>query len=212
MQEENRQRESRHVNPAPSKLIRIPFAAAPVFLVLYGVAHLIDGLDGTYGPGIAWTVGHVMFLCGLLTFGLVILGLHQRVSGGTSKRRLVAGLAVAVGLLGLIVFVRVAVIDIITGLRAANYADMSSISSQLNAYPSASLEPYYNIGPLLFQLGMLTLMLQLAILKPRRLPWWSPVLLLLGFLLLGFNLSLLLPGAILVGGALMPLALSKNQR
>ena len=97
-----------------------------------------------------------------------------------------------------------AVIDIITGLRAANNAAMGAISTQLNSYPFPSLAPFYNIGPLLFQLGLLVLMLQLAVLKPRQIPWWSPLLLLAGFLLLGFDLNLLPIGAIVIGVALMP--------
>lgn len=67
------------------------------------------------------------------------------------------------------------------------------------------LIPFYNFGPLFFQLGLLILMLQLAILKPRQLPWWSPLVLLGGFLLLGFDIDLLIPGAILIGLAFMPL-------
>lgn len=190
------------------RTIRASFIAAPVFLILYGIARLLDGLDGNYGPGIAWTVGHIMFLLGLLTFGLVIIGLYQRVDGGTSRRRFISGLAAILGLIGLLVFVRVALIDIITGLRATDHTAMRVISNQLNAYPNAMLLPASNLGPLFFQVGLLILMLQLAILTPRQIPWWSPVTLLLGFLMLGFNLNLLLPGAILIGVALLPLSLT----
>jgi len=187
--------------------LQTPFAMAPIFLVLYGVAHMIDGLDGNYGPGIAWTLGHIMFLSGMLTFALVLVGLHRRIGQDTAKHKLIAGLALVCGLIGLSVFVRVIIIDIITGLRAGDHADMASISARLNAYPSAGLERYYNVGPLLFQLGMLTLMIQMVVL--HRLPWWGPVLLLAGFLLLGFNLNLLVPGALLIGCALMPLTAGK---
>ena len=106
----------------------------------------------------------------------------------------------------MVVFIRVPVIDIVTGLRAHDHAAMDLISSQLNAYPSARITPSFNLGPLLFQLGLLALMLRLAVSKPRRLPWWSPISLLVGFLVLGFNLDLLPIGAILIGIALMPLA------
>lgn len=198
-------------NKTPRVVLRIPFIAAPAFLVLYGIAHFIDGLDDTYGPGLAWTIGHIMFLCALLTFGWVILRLRRIVNDSASKHKFIARPAAIVGLVGLAVFVRVAVIDTISGLLAANHPALGSLQNKLSAYPSAALESYFNIGPLLFQLGMLTLMIQLALLKPRRLPWWSPILLFSGFLMLGFDLNLLVPGALLIGCALMPLALSENK-
>ena len=188
-----------------SPVIRGSFVAAPAFLLLYAVAHWVDGLDGAYGPGLAWTVGHVMFLLGLLAFGGVIVGLFARASNGAPPRKLIAAIAALAGLAGLIVFIRVPMIDIITGLSANDHAAMGAISSRLNAYPSAAIAPLFNLGPLLFQLGLLGLMLQLAVWRPRRLPWWSPIFLLAGFLALGFSLDLLPAGAILIGIALMPL-------
>ena len=184
------------------RLIKISFVAAPAFLFLYGIAHAIDGLDGNYGPGLAWTVGHIMFLCALVMFGVVIVGLYSRIQGGTMWRTVIARCALVVSLIGLITFIQSPIVDIIAGLRAPDHAAMGALQSQLNSYPNTPVSPYYNFGPLLFQLGLLVLMLQLAILKPRQIPWWSPAMLLLGFLVLGFDLDLLPLGAILVGIAL----------
>jgi hypothetical protein len=180
------------------------FVIAPAFLFLYGIAHFVDGLDGSYGPGFAWTVGHLMFLCALIMFGAIIVELWRRVAA-VDGNRFLAGSATAIGIIGLAIFVRIAVIDIITGLRASDHAAMGAISSQLNNYPLPSLVPFYNVGPLLFQIGLLVLMLQLVVSKPRQLPWWSPIVLLGGFLLLGFDINLLIPGAILIGLAFVPL-------
>ena len=117
----------------------------------------------------------------------------------------VALIAMTVGLIGLAVFVRIAVIDIVAGLRATDsVAQRAEISGQLNDYPFSSLVPFYDLGPLLFQLGLLTLMLQLTVLRPRQLPWWSPLMLFGGFLLLGFDIDLLIPGAILINLAFIP--------
>ena len=185
--------------------MRLSFIAAPVLLFLYGIARFVDGLDGVYGPGIAWTLGHVMFFLALVIFSLVIVGLYFRIGNSSRIGRLVAGLAASAGLIGLIFFARIAMIDIITGLRAPDHAAMSVISSQLNAYPDTPLRVLYNFGPFLFQIGLLMLMLQLAILRPHKLPWWSPALLSLGFLILGFNTKFLIPGAILIGFSLIPL-------
>src|SRR5215469_10329686 len=109
-------------NSALRASIVTPFVAAPAFLALYGIAHLIDGLDGKYGPGIAWTVGHIMFMAAMLTFGLVAVRLYQRVGLRTSKHQFIARLALALALIGTAVFIRVITIDIITGLLAANNA------------------------------------------------------------------------------------------
>ena len=186
-------------------LIRISFIAAPVFLFFYGIAYLFDGLDGSYGPGIAWTVGHIMFLFGLVMFGFVIIGLYLWIERKTMWRKVLARCAMIIGLVGLITFIRSPIIDIVAGLRAPDQAAMSALQSKLNSYPNTPLSLYYNFGPLFFQLGLLVLMVQLAAQKPRQLPWWSPVVLLFGFLVLGFDLNLLLLGAILIGIALMPL-------
>lgn len=199
-------------NKTSGTRISTPFLAVPVFLILYGIVRFIDGHDGTYGPGIAWTIGHIMFLCALLTLGLVIMELRRRNSAGSSRDRIIARLAAVVSLIGLVAFVRIAAIDLISGLLAANHSAMSTLQSQLTAYPNASLKPYLNIGPLLFQLGILALMIQLALLKPHRLPWWSPALLFVGFLVLGLNLKLLIPGAVLIGFALIPLSSSRVRK
>jgi hypothetical protein len=67
------------------------------------------------------------------------------------------------------------------------------------------LVPFYKFGPLLFQAGLLILMLELAVLQPSRLPWWSLISLFSGFLLLGFNLGMLPLSAVLIGIAFVPL-------
>ena len=62
------------------------------------------------------------------------------------------------------------------------------------------------IGPLSFQLGVLTLLVILATARPRRLPFWSPLLVLLGFGMFAVSLDLIPIGALLVLAGLAPLA------
>jgi hypothetical protein len=59
------------------------------------------------------------------------------------------------------------------------------------------------VGPALFQLGLLTLLVREA--AQRRLPAWSPLLVLLGFVAIPISLDLLPLAAILVGAGLLPL-------
>ena len=41
---------------------RIAFIAAPLLVLAYGVIRILDGLDGSRGPGLAWTSGHIAFM------------------------------------------------------------------------------------------------------------------------------------------------------
>jgi hypothetical protein len=194
----------------PTGFIGWSFFAAPMLLFFYGIAHWADGRDGSYGPGLAWTLGHILFLLGLVMFIPVILGLWLWLDRTGLGRRFAANLSAVLAIIGLVIFIRVPIIDILSGLLAQNQTAMGEVSTRLNSYPFAGLGFLYNFGPLLFQLGLLALMLQLAILKPRRLPWWSPALLLLGFLMLGFNLNLLPVGAIIIGCAFTQILFVKN--
>lgn len=60
------------------------------------------------------------------------------------------------------------------------------------------------IGPLLFQLGTLTLLVLLVVVRPRRLRVWSPVVVFGGFLLLAVKLDLISIGALLILAGLTP--------
>ena len=62
------------------------------------------------------------------------------------------------------------------------------------------------LGPLLFQVGVLTLLIMMVTARPRRLPIWSPLLVLVGFLLFAANLDLIPIGALLILAGLRPLA------
>jgi hypothetical protein len=196
-------------NNMAMRLLHTSLVAAPTFLFVYGITHIVDGLDGSYGPGFAWTLGHIMFLCAFILFGFVIMGLSLRTKNGNSFRKFVTWLAVIVGMAGVLDFIRVAIIDIIVGFRAPDHASMSAISRQLNSYPSTSLAPLYNIGPILFQLGLIIITLQLIVTKPRQLSWWSLGSLILGFLLLATSLDLLPLAAILIGLAFYPVFASR---
>ena len=68
------------------------------------------------------------------------------------------------------------------------------------------------VGPLLFQVGTLALLTILASVRPRRLPAWSPVLVLAGFLMFAVNLDLIPVGALLVLAGLSPVAREPQAR
>jgi hypothetical protein len=84
---------------------------------------------------LAWTVGHLLFLTGLLLFAPVLLGLYHLVPTTSRARRLAALVTVTVAGVGLLVFVRVALIDLVVGLRAADHQAMDTLYGQIGDFP-----------------------------------------------------------------------------
>ncbi|GAA2455463.1 hypothetical protein GCM10010191_88350 [Actinomadura vinacea] len=193
-------------------LTRFAFHAAPACMLAYGVARLLDGLDGQHGPGPAWTIGHVFFLAALLLFGGVIVGLYRCVpaAAGAGPRthgrhagraprpgRPIAAAAAAVGLAGLLAFIRIAVIDVIVGLRAADAAEKRALARRYADVPALP-KVLYEIGPVFFEVGLLALLLHLALGRPQRVSWWSLSLIAVGLIALILELDLLPVSAALV--------------
>ncbi|RKR92167.1 hypothetical protein BDK92_6601 [Micromonospora pisi] len=169
--------------------VRIPAVLASALLFLYGVLRLVDGLDGDHGPGPAWNLGHAFFLVAFVALGILTIGLRQVAPAVTVRTRLLANLATVAGLFGVACFLWVILGDLFAGLRDA----------------APLPDPLEMIGPILFQLGILTLLTMLVTTRPRRLPAWSPVLVFTGFLSIGVNLDLLPVGALLILAGLAPL-------
>ncbi|MEU8340487.1 hypothetical protein SAMN05443665_1002215 [Actinomadura meyerae] len=187
---------------------RIAFHLAPALMLAYGVVRLIDGRDGQHGPGPAWTVGHVLFLGSLLLYGGVIAGVYGRIraaSGGTASR-VAAGVTTVLATLGLVTFVRVAIIDIVVGLRAADPVAKSMLSDRYADVPAVLPQALYEIGPVFFMLGLVALLVQFAATTPGRkaVAALSPVLVALGFVAIMLDLNLLPAGAALIWIALVP--------
>lgn len=180
--------------------------AAPALMFGYGVVRLIDGLDGEYGPGPAWTIGHLLFLAGLVLFGCVVVRLRSLVPTTTTARKVTASVAMVLALAGIVAFVRVIILDLMVGFQAADNAEMDVIRDDIGNVPGILPEAVWDLGPLLFEVGLISLTIQLAVLHPRRLAAWSPVLIVIGFVCIMINLNLLPAGAALFGLALSPVA------
>jgi hypothetical protein len=181
---------------------RIAYLAAPVLIAAYGVVRLIDGLDGSHGPGPAWTIGHVLFGIGLLLFVPVLLGLR----GALDRGRALGTAAVVLGVLGLVAFVRTVVIDVLAGVGSVDRAAMSVKYARYNGFPGGLSDSANDIlaavGPSLFGVGLLILLIQHTV--QRRLAWWSPVLGVAGFIVMSASLDLLSLGALSLLIALVP--------
>jgi hypothetical protein len=175
------------MTPTPL-FVRFCALGAPAFLFLYGILRWIDGADGDHGPGVAWNVGHTLFFVAFVLLGILAAGAPRLVPSLAPRQRAFAGVAAAGALSGAACFLWVTLGDLFPGLR-----DRAPLPGTLET-----------AGPLLFQIGALTLLIQLAV--GRRLPASSPVLVFLGFLAIGVNLDLLPLGAALIGVGLAPVA------
>ncbi len=168
-------------------LVRFAALTGPVLMLLYGLLRLIDGLDGSHGSEPYWSIGHAFFFLAIVLFGVLAVGLFRLVP---AQGRVVAAVAMVAALFGAVCFLWV-----ITGDLFADFHDAAPLP-----------DPLMLLGPLLFELGVLTLLTILAAVRPRRLRSWSPLLVLVGFVLLSLNLDLLPAAAVLVLAGLAPIA------
>ena len=147
---------------------RTAFVAAPVLTFTYGVIRILDGLDGSRGPGLAWTTGHLAFIGALVFFAMTFHEIRRLAGRG----RLATGL-VAAGYIGITTLITQFTIDLVVGFRSADHAAMSVMFDQVQSVPGVQ-QVVYGSGPLLFFVAQIGLVLQLAI--QRRVKAWMPVL------------------------------------
>jgi len=183
------------------------FVAAPLLFIAYGIVRWIDGADGDHGPGLAWTIGHLLFLAGFALYAVALFALR----GLLVRAREVSLVALVAGLVGVAAFLRVIVIDLIVGFRADDHAAMSVIGDEYDRWPGdlGLYDALYTVGPVLFLAGLLTLAILLT--RERRLPIWSPLLLVLGFITITINLDLIPLGGAFLLVALLPLELADRK-
>lgn len=177
-------------------LLKVAAVTAPLCLFVYGIFRLVDGMDGDHGPGLAWDLGHMFFLLAFVLLGVLIVNMRRIASGASRARRVVANAATVVGLAGVTAFLWVILGDLFSELK--EHAPLPDL--------------LYEAGPLLFQLGLITLLIQLATCRPRQLPIWSPFVVFFGFVPIAINLDLLPLGAVVILCGLAPLLRQSQQK
>jgi hypothetical protein len=185
------------VLPSPIGSPQLHRLAAPALLGVYGLVRLIPG---SRQPGLGWTAGHLALLAGLLLFGGLLHVLHR-----TARERgpVAALLGYGTALVGLCCSLGQIGIDLYTGVVCGTRAEQDHLFAQIQGHPGV-LPAFYQVGPLLFYVGLLALLTTLAV--RRRLPWWSPVAMVAGTVLMAASLDLMTLGAALYALALLPLA------
>lgn len=177
---------------------RPAFIFAPVLVMTYGIIRLVDGLDGTRGPGPAWTIGHLAFLGALVAF-ISAFWQMRRLAGG----RVLATVSAAAGTFGALALITQFSIDLTAGFQATDNYDMSMIIQQVRTLPGIS-QLAYDFGPYAFYLGQLVLVVLLAV--RRRVKLWTPVLVLADLATPFIDKDLIPLGATLLLVSFLPLA------
>ncbi|WP_158849960.1 hypothetical protein [Saccharothrix deserti] len=175
---------------------RPAFIAAPLLVLVYGVVRIIDGFDGVKGPGPAWTTGHLAFM-GALALFVAIFGQMREMIGPRAR---VTALIATLGALAL--FGQFSV-DVVAGFLAGDHAEMAAISQDVRSLPGVSLA-FYDLGPYLFYIGQLVLVVQLALHRHARV--WTPVLVLADLAMPFVDKDLIPLGAVLLLVSFLPLA------
>jgi hypothetical protein len=181
--------------------MRYAYLGGPLLVVAYGVTRLIDGLDGTKGPGPAWIIGHLFFLAGLAVFGVIMVALSRERPAWATAAAMVAGVA------GAMAMARVVVVDIVVAWNATDRAEMDRTYPEYDDFPGLPAgwgHVIDEVGGVLFPLGFTVLLVLLVV--GRRLPWWSPVVGVAGFATILVTLDLLPLAGVLLLVALLPLA------
>ena len=178
-------------------LTKVSFIAAPALMAGYGIVRLASDHRS---PGLGWTVGHLLMLAALILFAWVIAGLRRAGAG------IAANIFAVISYVGLAASIVQIGLDIVVGLISADAAEKSRHFDQIQAVPGV-LPLVYTVVPLFFHLGTVALAIAAATAGPRRAPWWTPVLILLGTATAGVNLDYIPVAGLLYAIALTPLAL-----
>jgi hypothetical protein len=180
----------------PFMSFRFSLVAAPLLILAYGVLRILDGLDGSRGPGFAWTSGHLAFMAALVLFVQIFWRLRAM-----AGRDVLSTASAAVGTVGVVTLLGQFGVDIVVGFAAADHAAMTPLFEQVRSVPG--MQPVlYDVGPYLFYLAQLVLVGQLAAM--RRVRAWLPVLV-LAYLVLPIADKDLMPlGAVFLLVAFLP--------
>src|SRR3712207_2275628 len=133
------------VQQAPG-MTRFTALVAPALMLFYGVTRFFDGLDGDRGDGWLWDAGHIAFFAAIVLFAILGEALRRRYPG------VLTTVAEAATVFGAACFLWVITGDL--------YEAWPALPSLLEM-----------VGPALFQVGLLTLLIRAAI--AHRIPAWS---------------------------------------
>lgn len=164
-----------------ARAMRMASWVVPVALLVYAICRWLDGRNGSHGPGVWWSVGHVAFLMTWLAFAVLAVLMAVQLSVTYAAYWAIAGAC----LIGIAAFAWVTVTDL--------FPDVAELPDPLRA-----------LGPLLFLIGFCVLLGATARRDEHRRWVLYPVLTVAAVVAVAVNLSLLLVTAALFVPALAP--------
>ncbi|GII57985.1 hypothetical protein Pth03_63740 [Planotetraspora thailandica] len=177
---------------------RVAFVAAPLLVLAYGVIRILDGLDGSRGPGLAWTTGHLAFVAAMLLFVSTFVQM-RRMAGRTT----LSTVSATAGILGIAALITQFTIDMVVGFMSPDHAHMGELFERIQSVPGVLILVYTGV-PLLFYVGQLAIVVQLA--AQGRVKAWTPLLVLLDLVLPLVDKDLIPIGALCLLASFAPLA------
>lgn len=154
--------------PRNSRLTGYAAVGAPALMALYGGIRLVPG---SRQPGLGWTAGHTAMFAGLLLFVPVLLALRALLAPrGTTAGKLAANAALGTAFAGLLASLVQIGIDLYVGVVSATKEEQSRLFGRVQDLPGV-LPAVYQVGPLLFYVGLLALLVAASVGAGRTLRW-----------------------------------------
>lgn len=168
-----------------SATVRHAALDAPLLLLAYGLLRLVDGLDDTHDQGLLWTFAQLALFASMALFAILATAVRKLVPPGARTLAAVAASATAAGV--------ICFLWTVTGALSPGFGGATPLPGTLRI-----------AGPLLFSLGLLTLLGLLV--AARRAPAWSPLLFGAGVAAMIIDAVAVPPAALILLAALAPLA------
>ncbi len=180
----------------------VALIVAPVLLLAAWV--ILWPLDGRAGPGLGWTASHLSWIAAFALLAYACVHVRRHVRAAADGRQTGVDLAAAVTMVGLAAGTAQMVVDLVAGFWSSTRAEIDALSDQITDAPGVDLL-LYDLGPLLFFVGMFALLALAAV--RRQVGPASPALFLGGFVLIAVDDALSPIGLAALWLALLPLAL-----
>jgi hypothetical protein len=164
------------MNQTRTTIVGLSTLVAPLGFVLgWSILMVRAGQGADFG----WFLSHVLLLAGAVLIIPAVLGLSYPLNTSSPGA---ADISLTLSFLGAMALVGQFAIDLAVGHLSSSQAEMSSMFRRLATAPIIRL-PFHLVGPILFYLGLL--MLIISLLRARLIPQWAGTVAIAGIIAVG---------------------------